>query len=227
MTQSDIDRINQFVGLQSPKSNKSLIKILLVLLVLPVMGAYGNSIMLNYDFFTSKWIIFIAINCFLVLWGIYLIATLEKHQINIFLFEGIWGLCFVVELFILGYFIGRHINHFAPVILILLILLDLPILLLLTAYRIKLFRGHDKKNIRRRFFLPSSIMFAILFFTAPLFNHVLDGTRKEFQYGMSTLCLFLLGYIFSMYIVLGGNYFVALKYKDIIRFYKNETIKAR
>lgn len=225
MTSDDIERINRFVGLQSPKSNKSTMKLLLILLVLPVMVASGNSIMVDNKFFALRWMIFIPVDCLLLLWGLYLIHTLEKHQFHFFLFEGIWGGVFVIECFALGYSFGIHVNHFSPVILWLLIFLDVPVLFFLTAYRIKLYHGKGNSKKKTGKFYPISLSVALVLVLAPILNGILNRTQIHFQHVVATLCLFFIGYVFSVHIIFLGNFFVVQKYREIINLYNNGVIQ--
>jgi uncharacterized membrane protein len=169
--------------------------------------------------------IFLPIDCTLIIWATYLLFTLERHQTQFLLYEGFWGLIIITELFSLGYSFGIHINHFSPVVLWILIICDIPFMLLLTLYRIKLFKGKNTAINKRRRIYPISFMLGLIFVLAPILNYILNKTGESFQYGVATLCFFLEGYGFSMNVVLGGNYFVALKYRDIIYLYRNGVLQ--
>jgi len=223
MTQNDIDRINKFVGLESPKNNKNMIKILLFLLIIFFMFFVGNSFILNYNLLTSKWMLFVPFDCVLVFWGVFLLCTLEKRQLDFFLYEGFAGLYLITEFFGLGYSYGIHIDHFSPIVLWILILLDIPLLLFLMSYRIRIFKGiHKKKN---RHLYSVALSGSLVIVLAPILNYLLNKTQQSFQYGVATLCLFIIGYGMSMYIIFFGNFFIAKRYKDVIYLYENGEIQ--
>jgi hypothetical protein len=71
MTEEEIERLNRFVDLKSPKSNKHMIKICIFLIAGFFMFFIGDSLTQNYNLLTSWWMIFAVPACLLIIWGFY------------------------------------------------------------------------------------------------------------------------------------------------------------
>lgn len=208
MTEKEIEQINKFVDLKDIKSNKHMIKVCIFLIVV------------FFEFFVSLkscWIVFLVFAIFIIGWGIYLLHTLDKHQIEFFLFWGVSGIYYTAEFFSLGISLGRNVAHIYILLLIILILLDIPMLLILLWYRIQVFNG--KREIKSgppnyRIMIPGMFIFSTVLML--IFKNASTQIQPAI---MATMCIFI-GYAESIHISFFGNYYIARKYKEHIHLYK-------
>lgn len=219
MAQEEIERINNFVDLKSPQSNKHMIKICIFLVIAFFMFFVGDSVRHNYNLLKSSWMIFSVFASSLIIWGLYLLRTLERHQIDFMLYWGVVGTYYSAEFFALGISIGIHDAHINLLLLILIELLDIPLLLWLLWYRIQLFKGKKIKS--------GSPNYKIMFPLILAFSLVIPTIIKNssFETAIMPLLSIFLGYMESISVSLFGNYYVAKKYSNYIDLYGEDGQK--
>lgn len=216
MTEQDVERINRFVDLKSPESNKRQIKICIFLIVGFFMFFVSDSLDRKINLFTSCWFIFFIAACILIFWGFYLLRTLERRQIDFMLYWGVVGTYYSAEFFALGISIGIHDAHANLLLLILLEGLDIPLLLWLFWYRMQLFKGKKKikgGNPNYKIMFPLILAFSLII--TPIIKN------SSFQTAIMPLLLIFLGYVESIHSSLFGNYYVAKKYINYIDLYED------
>lgn len=231
LTQDDIDRINRFVRLESPKSNKAMIKCLLILIIMFIMFFVGNCVELKTNLFTSHWMVFIPFAAILIAWGIFLHHTLEKRQIDFFLYEFFVGLYLTAEFFSLGFSISIQMAHQSVWFPIILTAAGILIISLLVLYRVEFFYGKIKlkdkyskeeiKKSRNRVIL-GIILIAVGFF---IFRIRIRNTPSQVQNIAEAIVSFIVGYVMSIPIIFIGNYAAAKKYKDVVYLYEDGELK--
>lgn len=149
MTKEEIERINRFIYLKSPKYNKSMIKSMIFMIIATFMFFISDSLTRNYNLFTSWWMIFAVFACSIIIWGLYLFRNLDNRQIDYLLYFGSVGTYLSAEFFALGISYGIKDAHINVMLLVLLVLLlEVPLLLFLLWHRIQLFKG--KKEFKGR-----------------------------------------------------------------------------
>ena len=223
MTEEEIERLNRFVDLKSPKSNKHTIKICIFLILSLFMFFIGDSLTYNYNLLTSWWMIFAVFACSLIVWGFYLLRTLDKRQDDFLLYWGAVGTYYSAEFFALGISYGINDAHINVMLLVLLELLDVPpLLLLLLWYRIQLFKG--KKEIQGG--SPNyKIMTPLIFIISPILIMIFKNAQSQLQTVIIPLMFIFVGFAFSVSLSCFGNYYVARKYRSYIRLYENGIIQ--
>jgi hypothetical protein len=222
MSDQKISRIIKFVDLRPLQFNKQILICLMIIISSSFMLFKGNSLLLHYDLYTSRWMIYAPFACVLLIWGLYLLKNLEKRQIDFFLYEGCAGIYLTAELFPLSYSFGVQVSHIIPAIVWILILLDIPMLLSMIWARIKLFNGSLKT--KKSYYSIGGTITLVLIIT-PLTNFLLNQTPIDMHYVIADICMFIFSYAMSVLLISFGNYYVAQKYKNIIRLYEDE--KAR
>lgn len=221
MTEEEIGRINRFVDLKSPKSNKHTIKIDIFLILFLFMFFIGDSLTYNYNLLTSWWMIFAVPACSLIIWSFYLLRNLDKRQDDFLLYWGAVGTYFSVEFFALGISYGINDAHINVILLVLLVLLDVPLLLFLLWYRIQLFKG--KKEIQGG--SPNyKIMTPLIFIISPILIMIFKNAQSQLQTVFMPLMFIFVGIAFSVSLSCFGNYYVARKYRSYIRLYDENGI---
>ena len=228
MSEDDIKRINRFVNLQTPTANKKMIKFILIFLIGFFGFFYATNISPNSPghILASHWMISAPCCLCLVILGIYLYKTLEKRQINIFLFEGCVGVYITIEFLALGYLIGTYLAIMNPINILIMVFMEIPVACLLLIYRIKQLKpkGIPKKVIKN--FYPISIVLSLVLVLSPIVNSLFNNSGKRKSDVIGAIVAFLLGYVFSIFITFFLNYFVARKYKGVVNLYdKNGNIE--
>ena len=179
MTEEEIGRLNRFVDLKSPKSNKHMIKICIFLIFFLFMFFIGDSLKYNYNFLTSWWMIFAVPACLLIIWGFYLLHNLDKRQDDFLLYWGAVGTYYSAEFFALSISYGINDAHINVMLLVLLVLLlEVPFLLFLLWYRMQLFKG--KKEIKGG---PPNykIMTPLIFIISPILIMIFKNAQSQLQ----------------------------------------------
>ncbi len=230
MKQDDIERINRFVRLESPKSNRVTIIYLLIMIIAFFMFFVGNCVMLKVNLFTSHWMIFLPFAVILIAWGILLLYTLEKRQVTFFLYEFFAGVYLTTEFFALGFSKAMQFAQTSIWFPISLTATGALIFLLLILYRIRFFYGKVKKDTnsnkdRKKRNNALVILIILIAGSFVLFRLSFEKMTLDTQETLYTIGFFLLGYAMSMYMVFIGNYIVAKKYKDVIYLYEGEKLK--
>lgn len=211
MTEKEIKRINDFVGLNTIQENKRMIKMCIYLIIGFFMFFIGDSFKYHYSILTSKWMFFLIPAISIIIWGIYLLHNLSKKPLDFLLFWALCGVYYSLEFFLLG--ISQGLNHVqvSPPLIIIAILLDIPLIVLILRYRYKLFIGKKTVNPRP---VNYKILIASILIISPVFIGILKSAHS--QDAIICILCFLLGYIESLHISFLVNYFVAKKYKQYI-----------
>lgn len=230
MKQDDIDRINRFVRLESPKSNRVTIVYLLIMITAFFMFFVGNCVMLKIDLLTSHWMIFLPFAIILIAWGIFLLYTLEKRQVTFFLYEFFAGVYLTLEFFALGFSKAIQFAHTSIWFPISLTAIGALIFFLLILYRIRFFNGKVKiaKNSKKDRNKRSNVLVILIVLITTsfiLFRLWFERMTIDIQETLFTIGFFALGYAMSMYMAFMGNYIVAKKYKDIVYLYDAQKLK--
>lgn len=230
MKQDDIQRINRFVRLESPKSNRVMIVYLLIMIAAFFMFFVGNCVMLKIDLFTSHWMIFLPFAIILIAWGIFLLYTLEKRQVAFFLYEFFAGLYLTSEFFALGFSKAIQFAHTSIWFPIFLTAVGALIYLLLISYRIRFYYGKvkiDKNSNKVKKKRSNALIVIIILIVASfiLLRLWFERMTIDIQETLFTIGFFALGYAMSIYMVFIGNYIIAKKYKDFVYFYEGEDLK--
>lgn len=215
MNEDKINRINSYINTQSLSSNKNMIKTLLILILLFLMFYVGDCVTRNISLFKSYWMIFLIVALLLVIWGVYLYFTLEKHRLSFILYWALSGTYISIEFFAIAISKGINITHTNSYLLILLELLDIPFIIWLTLYR-DTFIEHKKRakkaKIRNASILSLMILILVIVFI------ILKGSDMEET--LPILISIMLGYIFSIHILFIQDYYIARKYKESLQLYQ-------
>lgn len=228
-TDEYVKKLNDYVGLASTKSNATWVKSDMFLVLFLALIYFGNSLLQNFNLFTSWWMIFVVFVIAITIWGIFLLLTLEKRQLDFLLYHGIVGMYLSVEFFSIGFSYGQNIAHFDLWILILLIALDIPLLIWIIWFRREKFKEiHRTSNTKQKqqSVNPLQALFIpILLIFTPIFIQLSKGLSKNVTYTVMTIVSIFLGYAMSIYFVYICNYVVAKKYEKHIYLYENGIIQ--
>lgn len=211
MIDKEIQRINDFVNLNTPQANKGMIRTCIYLIIGFFMFFIGDSFKYRYNFLVSRWMLFLIPAIVIIIWGIYLLCNLSKRPFDFLLFWAICGIYYSIEFFSLGISQGLNHSQVSPLFIIIAVLLDIPLIVLILRYRYKLFIGEKATNTRP---VNYKIIVASILVISPVFIGVLKSARS--QNAIICILCFFLGYMESFHVSLLTNYFVAKKYKQYI-----------
>lgn len=221
MIYEEIQRLNSFIDLNSPASNKQMIKTCIFLNIATFFFVFGNSFIQNFNLLTSWWMVFAVFALLLIIWGVVLIRVIEKRQIDFLLFWASSGTYYSIEFFSVGISYGRNVAHISIWFFVALLFIEIFFLLLLFWYRVQLFKG--KMKIRSG--SPNyRLMFPLILILSPIGAVILKTAGQHAQDAVFSMMLILVGYVESVHLSLYGNYFIAKKYQKYVYLYDERGV---
>lgn len=213
MVKEKIQRINSYVNKVSLDTNKSMIKILILSIILLLPFYFTDCLVRNIKFSNSIWVGFVIIAFILVFYGIYLLYTLKFNRLNYILYIAVCGLYISSEFYSLG--ISKTINELKININILYFII-LIFLNLITVLWIMRYRDDKNKKIQFNFKCISICIISVAY----LIVLYMIG-RYVFT---AIFVLYILGFIELMHLLYFEDYFIARKYKEEIDLFKKDNL---